>query len=194
MADVPATEEAVAAEFAIGGAAASFCGQWLCVKAGFEKKDGVVFLRDALGTKAPSDDVLKAVGDETRWWTRGDVSNALLSPTGLRVGSVQVFKAAPGECHGRAAKRYIAFGTRPRNEDGSLANVRDQMLARMAGTLGSNGGTAASTATTTTAPSSSSSSSFPRAGLLRQCRVQPPPRNNARNPHHKGAGDAFLEF
>ena len=42
MADVPATEEAVAAEFAIGGAAASFCGQWLCVKAGFEKKDGVV--------------------------------------------------------------------------------------------------------------------------------------------------------
>ena len=66
MADVPATEEAVAAEFAIGGAAASFCGQWLCVKAGFEKKDGVVFLRDALGTKAPSDDVLKAVGDETR--------------------------------------------------------------------------------------------------------------------------------
>ena len=65
MADVPATEEAVAAEFAIGGAAASFCGQWLCVKAGFEKKDGVVFLRDALGTKAPSDDVLKAVGDET---------------------------------------------------------------------------------------------------------------------------------
>ena len=138
MADVPATEEAVAAEFAIGGAAASFCGQWLCVKAGFEKKDGVVFLRDALGTKAPSDDVLKAVGDETRWWTRGDVSNALLSPTGLRVGSVQVFKAAPGECHGRAAKRYIAFGTRPRNEDGSLANVRDQMLARMASTLGSN--------------------------------------------------------
>ena len=159
MADVPATEEAVAAEFAIGGAAASFCGQWLCVKAGFEKKDGVVFLRDALGTKAPSDDVLKAVGDETRWWTRGDVSNALLSPTGLRVGSVQVFKAAPGECHGRAAKRYIAFGTRPRNEDGSLANVRDQMLARIAGTLGSNGGTAASTATTTTAPSSFSSSS-----------------------------------
>ena len=63
---MPATEEAVAAEFAIGGAAASFCGQWLCVKAGFEKKDGVVFLRDALGTKAPSDDVLKAVGDETR--------------------------------------------------------------------------------------------------------------------------------
>ena len=116
MADVPATEEAVAAEFAIGGAAASFCGQWLCVKAGFEKKDGVVFLRDALGTKAPSDDVLKAVGDETRWWTKGDVSNALLSPTGLRVGSVQVFKAAPGECHGRAAKRYIAFGTRPRND------------------------------------------------------------------------------
>ena len=87
------------------------------------------------------------------------MSNALLSPTGLRVGSVQVFKAAPGECHGRAAKRYIAFGTRPRNEDGSLANVRDQMLARMASTLGSNGGTAASTATTTTAPSSSSSSS-----------------------------------
>ena len=83
------------------------------------------------------------------------------SPTGLRVGSVQVFKAAPGECHGRAAKRYIAFGTRPRNEDGSLANVRDQMLARMAGTLGSNGGTAASTATTTTAPSSSSSSVGP---------------------------------
>ena len=71
MADVPATEEAVAAEFAIGGAAASFCGQWLCVKAGFEKKDGVVFLRDALGTKAPSDDVLKAVGDETRRGGRG---------------------------------------------------------------------------------------------------------------------------
>ena len=41
MADVPATEEIVAAEFAIGGAAASFCGQWLCVKAGFEKKGGV---------------------------------------------------------------------------------------------------------------------------------------------------------
>ena len=41
MADVPATEEAVAAEFAIGGEAASCCGQWLCVKAGFEKKDGV---------------------------------------------------------------------------------------------------------------------------------------------------------
>jgi len=159
MADVPATGEAVAAEFAIGGAAASFCGQWRCVKAGFEKKDGIVFLRDALGTKAPSDDALKAVGDETRWWTKGDVSNALLSPTGLRVGFVQVFKAAPGECHGRAAKRYIAFGTRPRNEDGSLANVKDQMLARMAGTLGSNGGTVASTATATTAAASSSSSS-----------------------------------
>ena len=175
MADVPATEEAVAAEFAIGGAAASFCGQWLCVKAGFEKKDGVVFLRDALGTKAPSDDVLKAVGDETRWWTRGDVSNALLSPTGLRVGSVQVFKAAPGECHGRAAKRYIAFGTRPRNEDGSLANVRDQMLARMAGTLGSNGGTAASTATTTTAPPSHCRPARPAPAAPLPPPLPPPP-------------------
>ena len=184
MADVPATEEAVAAEFAIGGAAASFCGQWLCVKAGFEKKDGIVFLRDALGTKAPSDDVLKAVGDETRWWTKGDVSNALLSPTGLRVGSVQVFKAAPGECHGRAAKRYIAFGTGPRNEDGSLANVKDQMLARMAGTLGSNGGTVASTAATTAAAASSSSSSS----------SSPSPPSSAVGPGYCASADGEFQY
>jgi hypothetical protein len=104
------TEASVAAEFAHGGAAASYCGQWLCVKAGFEEKNGIVFLKTALGSKAPSDGELKAVGETARWWKKGPNSTALLSAGGLLVGGVQVFKAGPGECYGDQARRYLAFG------------------------------------------------------------------------------------
>ena len=50
--DVLDTEEAVAAEFAFGGPAASYRNQWLCVKAAFTQKNGIVFLGTALGAKS----------------------------------------------------------------------------------------------------------------------------------------------
>ena len=50
--DVLDTEEAVAAAFAFGGPAASYRNQWLCVKAAFTQKNGIVFLGTALGAKS----------------------------------------------------------------------------------------------------------------------------------------------
>ena len=57
--DVLDTEEAVAAEFALGGPAASYRNQWLCVKAAFTQKDGIVFLGTALGAKSVVANVTK---------------------------------------------------------------------------------------------------------------------------------------
>ena len=46
---VLSTEEQVAAQFANGGAASRFRGQWLCYEAAFDSKEGIVFLEEALG-------------------------------------------------------------------------------------------------------------------------------------------------
>ena len=56
--DVLDTEEAVAAEFAFGGPAASYRNQWLCVKAAFTQKNGIVFLGTALGAKSVAANVI----------------------------------------------------------------------------------------------------------------------------------------
>ena len=56
--DVLDTEEAVAAAFAFGGPAASYRNQWLCVKAAFTQKDGIVFLGTALGAKSVAANVI----------------------------------------------------------------------------------------------------------------------------------------
>ena len=60
--DVLDTEEAVAAEFALGGPAASYRGQWLCVKAAFAQKEGIVFLSTALEGKVVADSVANSGG------------------------------------------------------------------------------------------------------------------------------------
>ena len=143
------TEEAVAAEFAHGGAAAQYRNQWLCVKANFVEKQGIVFLRTALGGKTVADGV---IGE---WFPRGgsDKVTQLLSAAGLLVGGVRVFKAAPVECFGRGAKKYLAFGNRPSRV------VKVEMEARNAGTFVRDDGAADTAVDDTAVPPSSSSSS-----------------------------------
>ena len=75
--DVLDTEEAVAAEFAFGGPAASYRNQWLCVKAAFTQKDGIVFLGTALGAKSAAANVIK------EWFPgRGTRKNSSLASDG----------------------------------------------------------------------------------------------------------------
>ena len=107
--DVLDTEEAVAAEFAFGGPAASYRNQWLCVKAAFTQKDGIVFLGTALGAKSVATNVM------TEWFPGRSTrkNSSLASDGGLLVGGVLVFKARRDECFGRGAKQYLAFGKRP---------------------------------------------------------------------------------
>ena len=83
--DVLDTEEAVAAEFALGGPAASYRNQWLCVKASFTQKDGIVFLGTALGAKSVATNVT------TEWFPGRSTrkNSSLASDGGLLVGGVK---------------------------------------------------------------------------------------------------------
>ena len=121
--DVLDTEEAVAAEFAFGGPAASYRNQWLCVKAAFTQKDGIVFLGTALGAKSVAANVIK------EWFPgRRTPKSTTLVSDGLLVGGVLVFKARRDECYGRGAKQYLAFGKRP------TRIVQTEMEERIRGT------------------------------------------------------------
>ena len=124
------TEEAVAAEFAFGGPAASYRNQWLCVKAAFTQKDGIVFLGTALGAKSVAANVIN------EWFPgrRTPKSTTLVSDDGLLVGGVLVFKARRDECYGRDAKQYLAFGKRP------TRIVQTEMDERIRGTYARSGG------------------------------------------------------
>ena len=111
------TEEQVAAQFANGGAASVYRGQWLCCEAAFESKEGIVFLEGALG-KAVDQGVLQG------WKGKGERMKALKSNDGLLVGGVAIFKAPKTECFGDKAW-YVAFGTKP------AACVKIQMQERI---------------------------------------------------------------
>ena len=45
------TEEEVAGQFAYGGPAAAYRGEWLCFEAAFKAKGGIVFLDQVIGKK-----------------------------------------------------------------------------------------------------------------------------------------------
>ena len=114
---MPSTEEQVAAQFANGGAASVYRGQWLCCEAAFESKEGIMFLEGALG-KAVDRGVLQG------WKRKGKRLKALNSNDGLLAGGVAIFKAPKTECFADKAA-YVAFGTKP------AACVKIQMQKRV---------------------------------------------------------------
>ena len=130
-----------------------------------------------------------------KWFKRGGsgVVKELLSPKGLLVNGVRVFRAAPTEGYGDGAEKYLAFRQRPKRA------VRKEMEDRNSGEFVRDDDVDADTGAPSSSPSSSSSLSssavqgyyMSNAGMGKDEGDSNGADNKAKIRSKRGAGDGF---